>query len=176
MAVLSVIDHMFFAMAIAISTYFQKIADPKDMASTAGVSFTISHIAAIVIPAALGLVWMWSTSLVFFIGAGFALLSLLACSVDSFRSGSRGKKPSCPQAATGPWPLLHRQLHRLGLKEGNAIGINVSTNAASQRVIFGLYEKLIYEKYARRRGSEVFRLRIPSSLINSALMLSMVTS
>jgi predicted MFS family arabinose efflux permease len=33
-AALYVIDHMFFAMAIAISTYFQKIADPKDMAST----------------------------------------------------------------------------------------------------------------------------------------------
>ena len=77
-AALYVIDHMFFAMAIAISTYFQKIAEPKDMASTAGVSFTISHIAAIVIPAALGLVWMWSHALVFFIGAGFAALSLLA--------------------------------------------------------------------------------------------------
>ena len=77
-AALYVIDHMFFAMAIAISTYFQKIADPRDMASTAGVSFTISHIAAIVIPAALGLVWMWSHALVFYIGAGFAVLSLLA--------------------------------------------------------------------------------------------------
>ena len=86
-AVLYVIDHMFFAMAIAISTYFQKIADPKDMASTAGVSFTISHIAAIVIPAALGLVWMWSTSLVFFIGAGFAVLSLLAAQLIPFDPG-----------------------------------------------------------------------------------------
>ena len=34
-AALYVIDHMFFAMAIAISTYFHKIADPKDMTSTA---------------------------------------------------------------------------------------------------------------------------------------------
>jgi hypothetical protein len=77
-AALYVLDHMFFAMAIAISTYFQKIADPKDMASSAGVSFTISHIAAIVIPAALGLVWVWSTALVFYCGAVFALLSLVA--------------------------------------------------------------------------------------------------
>ena len=77
-AVLYVVDHMFFALAIAISTYFQKIADPADMASSTGVSFTISHIAAIVIPAALGIVWMVSPSMVFFIGAGFALLSLLA--------------------------------------------------------------------------------------------------
>ena len=76
-AVLYVIDHMFFALYIAMSTYFQKIADPKDMASSAGVSFTINHIAAVLIPAALGYVWIQSNALVFFIGAGFALCSLL---------------------------------------------------------------------------------------------------
>ena len=76
-AALYVLDHMFFAMAIAISTYFQKIADPKDMASRAGVSFTISHIAAIVIPAALGVVWVWSTALVFYCRAVSALLPLV---------------------------------------------------------------------------------------------------
>ena len=75
---LYILDHMFFAIAIAISTYFQKIADPKDMASSAGVSFTINHIAAVVIPAALGMVWIWSHSLVFYIGACFALASLIA--------------------------------------------------------------------------------------------------
>ena len=75
---LYILDHMFFAMAIAISTYFQKIADPKDMASSAGVSFTINHIAAVIIPAALGMVWIWSHSLVFYIGACFALSSLIA--------------------------------------------------------------------------------------------------
>ena len=75
---LYILDHMFFAMAIAISTYFQKIADPKDMASSAGVSFTINHIAAVIIPAALGMVWIWSHSLVFYIGACFALASLIA--------------------------------------------------------------------------------------------------
>jgi hypothetical protein len=69
---------MFFAMAIAISTYFQKIADPKDMASSAGVSFTISHIAAVVIPAALGVVWITAPELVFYCGAAFAVLSLIA--------------------------------------------------------------------------------------------------
>ena len=76
-AALYVIDHMFFALYIAISTYFQKIADPKDIASSAGVSFTINHIAAVIIPAALGLVWIWSNALVFYVGAGFALCSLL---------------------------------------------------------------------------------------------------
>ncbi|TQV71398.1 MFS transporter [Aliikangiella marina] len=76
-AALYVIDHLLFSLAIAIKTYFQKIADEKDIASTAGVSFTINHVAAVVIPAALGFIWLISHSVVFFIGASFALCSLL---------------------------------------------------------------------------------------------------
>jgi len=75
---LYIIDHILFAMAIAIRTYFQKIADSEDLTSSAGVSFTINHIAAVLLPAALGLVWINNYSLVFFIGAGIAGLSLLA--------------------------------------------------------------------------------------------------
>ena len=74
---LYVVDHLFFAMAIAVKTYFQKIADQKDFASTAGVSFTINHIAAVIVPALLGIVWLSSPSMVFYIGAGFALCSLV---------------------------------------------------------------------------------------------------
>jgi hypothetical protein len=76
-AALYVIDHLLFAMAIAIKTYFQKIADGKDIASTMSVSFTINHIAAVVIPALLGLLWLYSPQAVFYIGAGFAVCSLL---------------------------------------------------------------------------------------------------
>tara|TARA_R110002124_G_scaffold84897_2_gene220706 strand:- start:225 stop:713 length:489 start_codon:yes stop_codon:yes gene_type:complete len=76
-AVLYVVDHLFFAMAIATKTYFQKIADHRDFASTASVSFTINHIAAVVIPALLGIVWLSSPSMVFYIGAGFTVCSLL---------------------------------------------------------------------------------------------------
>lgn len=76
-AALYVIDHMFFALAIALSTYFQKIADPQDIASSAGVSFTINHIAAVVVPALLGLLWVVSHSAVFLIGTGFAVCSLV---------------------------------------------------------------------------------------------------
>ena len=76
-AVLYVIDHLFFALAIAIKTYLQKIGDPKDMAGTASMAFTINHIAAVVVPAALGLVWLNAPSLVFLLGAGFAGCSLL---------------------------------------------------------------------------------------------------
>nr|WP_286267731.1 MFS transporter [Thalassotalea atypica] len=75
-AVLYVVDHLFFALAIAIKTYFQKIAEPEDIAATAGVSFSINHIAAVVIPALLGIVWMTNSSWVFYVGAGFAVCSL----------------------------------------------------------------------------------------------------
>ncbi|ASO30405.1 MFS transporter [Vibrio anguillarum] len=76
-AALYVVDHLFFALALAIKTYFQKIADPADMASTAGVSFTINHIAAVFIPATFGLIWLISPASVFYIGAVMALVSLL---------------------------------------------------------------------------------------------------
>ncbi|EML0172035.1 MFS transporter [Vibrio parahaemolyticus] len=76
-AALYVVDHLFFALALAIKTYFQKIADPADMASTAGVAFTINHIAAMVIPVTFGMIWLVSPSSVFYIGAGMAAVSLL---------------------------------------------------------------------------------------------------
>lgn len=76
-AALYVVDHLFFALAIAIKTYFQKIAKPEDIASSAGVSFSINHIAAVVIPALLGMVWIVNSSWVFYIGAGFAFCSLV---------------------------------------------------------------------------------------------------
>ncbi|WP_436323584.1 MFS transporter [Vibrio cidicii] len=76
-AALYVVDHLFFALALAIKTYFQKIADPADMASTAGVAFTINHIAAVVIPVTFGVIWLVSPSSVFYIGALMAGVSLL---------------------------------------------------------------------------------------------------
>lgn len=76
-ASLYLIDHAFFAMAIAQKTYFQKIADPADMAPTAGVAFTINHIAAVIIPVLFGLIWLTHPSWVFLIGAGMAAISLV---------------------------------------------------------------------------------------------------
>ena len=74
---LYVIDHAFFALSIAMKTYFQKIADPADIAPTAGVAFTINHIAAVGIPAAFGLIWLVSPEAVFLSGAAMAVASLL---------------------------------------------------------------------------------------------------
>jgi hypothetical protein len=73
---LFVIDHLFFSLAFALKTYFQKIADPADIAPTAAVAFTINHIAAVGLPVMLGLVWLISPILVFVMAALMALTSL----------------------------------------------------------------------------------------------------
>jgi len=75
---LYILDHLFFSFAIAIKTYFQKIADPKDIASSSGVSFTIGHIAAVFIPALYGYIWIQHTaSAVFLSAAAMAGVSLV---------------------------------------------------------------------------------------------------
>ena len=74
-SVLYVLDHLFFAMALALKTYFQKIADPGDIAPTAAVAFTINHIAAVFLPVLLGLLWLVSPMAVFILAAGMALTS-----------------------------------------------------------------------------------------------------
>lgn len=76
-ALLYVADHVLFAMAIAIRSYFQKIADPADIAASSGVAFTINHIAAVIIPAAFGLIWLTSPAAVFLCGTAMAVISLL---------------------------------------------------------------------------------------------------
>ena len=74
---LYLIDHAFFAMAISMKTYFQKIADPRDIAPTAGVAFTINHIAAVFIPVLFGLIWVFDPAAVFLAGAAMAFVSLI---------------------------------------------------------------------------------------------------
>ena len=74
--VLYVVDHILFALALALKTYFQKIADPGDIAPTAAVAFTINHIAAVVLPVLLGLLWVASPPAVFALAACMALVSL----------------------------------------------------------------------------------------------------
>jgi hypothetical protein len=76
-SILYVLDHIFFAMALAIKTYFQKIADPADIAPTAAVAFTINHIAAVFLPAGLGYIWLVSPGAVFVIATGMAFTSFL---------------------------------------------------------------------------------------------------
>ncbi|HEY7764515.1 MAG TPA: MFS transporter, partial [Aestuariivirgaceae bacterium] len=74
---LYVLDNAFFFLAISHRTYFQKIADPADIAPTAGVAFSINHIAAVTIPIPLGILWDWSAAAVFLIGSAMAGIALI---------------------------------------------------------------------------------------------------
>lgn len=77
-AALYILDHIFFNFAIAVRTYFQKVSDPRDIAPSMAVGFTINHIAAVALPALGGFLWMVDYRIPFVGGAFLALLSLLA--------------------------------------------------------------------------------------------------
>ena len=77
-AVLYILDHIFFNFAIAIRTYFQKVADPRDIAPSMAVGFTINHLAAVFLPAIGGILWLVDYRIPFFGGAVLSLISLSA--------------------------------------------------------------------------------------------------
>jgi hypothetical protein len=75
--VLYVIDQVVFNFAIALRTFFQKVAVPEDIAPSMAVSVTINHIAAVGVPAVGGMLWLVDYRIPFWMGAGLALVSLL---------------------------------------------------------------------------------------------------
>jgi len=77
-AALYILDHIFFNFSIAIRTYFQKVGDPRDIAPSMAVGFTINHIAAVILPALGGFLWVLNYRIPFFGGAVMALISLIA--------------------------------------------------------------------------------------------------
>jgi hypothetical protein len=95
-----VANHIFFALALAIKTYFQKIAAPGDIAPTAAVAFTINHIAAVFLPAGLGYLWLTSPVSVFLLAAGMAGVSLaLSCLVPRHPEAGRETVLARPAAS-----------------------------------------------------------------------------
>lgn len=76
-AALYVIDQLLFCFTVSIRTFFQKIADPADIAPSMAVGVTINHIAAVAVPTVGGLMWMIDYRLPFVMGSVFALLSLI---------------------------------------------------------------------------------------------------
>ena len=54
------------------------VADPKDIAQSMAVGFTINHIAAVVMPAIGGALWMIDYRIPFVVGSVFSLISLMA--------------------------------------------------------------------------------------------------
>ena len=95
---LYILDHILFQFAIGIESYFKKIADPRDLAGSAAVSFSINHIAAVTLPIVLGLVYIQTPdlgtggpglisvggpTLVFWVGAILAAISfVMTCFMD----------------------------------------------------------------------------------------------
>ena len=76
LALLFVADQLLFLMSMAIRTWFQKIADPADVAPSMAAGFTINHIAAVVIPPLGGLMWVADFRLTFYLGMLLAVGSL----------------------------------------------------------------------------------------------------
>ena len=73
---LYIADHIFFSAAMAINTYFQKTAEPQDIAPSMAVGFTINHISAVVIPVVGGALWMLNWRIPFLAGVVIAVSSL----------------------------------------------------------------------------------------------------
>ncbi|MGE0157347.1 MAG: MFS transporter [Geobacter sp.] len=72
-----ILDYILFNFAVAIRTYFQKIADPEDIAPSSAVGFTINHIAAVFLPALGGYLWMLDYRIPFLLGAVLGGVSLI---------------------------------------------------------------------------------------------------
>ena len=89
---LFILDGVFFTLTLAQRTYFQKIADPADMASTTSVAFTINHVAAVVVPVAFGALGMIDPAIIFWLGA---------C-VAASRSAARSWSRAIPRRAMRP--------------------------------------------------------------------------
>ncbi len=72
---LYLLDHIFFSLAIAMNSYFHRIAKPSHVSASAAVGFSINHIAAVILPVTLGFVWLVSPEIVFIVGSLLAVLS-----------------------------------------------------------------------------------------------------
>lgn len=70
------VDNLFFSFVISINSYFRKHADPKDIAPSMSVGFTINHLSAVILPIVGGLLWTISWRIPFFASAALSLLSL----------------------------------------------------------------------------------------------------
>lgn len=74
---LYVVDNIVFNFSMAIKTFYQKIANKKDIASGMAVGFTINHVAAVFIPALGGLAWIADYRAVFYGAVALSVISLV---------------------------------------------------------------------------------------------------
>ncbi|HIW78814.1 MAG TPA: MFS transporter, partial [Candidatus Bilophila faecipullorum] len=75
--ILYILDYIVFNFSIALRTFFQKIAEPQDIAPTMAVAQTINHIAAVFVPVLGGWIWVeFGYQIPFFMGAALTCCSL----------------------------------------------------------------------------------------------------
>jgi hypothetical protein len=98
-AMLYVIDQITFCFTVSIRTYFQKMADPKDIAPSMAVGVTVNHVMAVVVPLVGGMLWMIDRRIPFLIGAGFAVASLVASRFIDYRKSWSAMEAGGDQAA-----------------------------------------------------------------------------
>lgn len=77
LTILYILDHLFFNFSMGLMTYFQKVADPRDIAPSMAAGNTINHIAAVALPLIGGLLWTVNYRIPFLIGSGLSLISLI---------------------------------------------------------------------------------------------------
>lgn len=75
--IMYILDHVFFNFALAIRTFFQKMADPSDIAPSMAVGFTINHIAAVILPVFGGILWVYNYKIPFIMGSILSLVSFI---------------------------------------------------------------------------------------------------
>ena len=75
---LQVFRTLFDNSAMAIRTFFQKIGDPEDIASSTAVGFIINHIGAVIPLLTGGFLWMIDYRIPFLVGAGLRLASFVS--------------------------------------------------------------------------------------------------
>jgi hypothetical protein len=76
-ALLYILDHIFFGFSMGINTYFQKTGEYKDIAPSMAVGFTINHLSAVVVPVLGGILWMMNWRIPFIVGMVLSILSLI---------------------------------------------------------------------------------------------------
>jgi len=76
-SILFIVDFIFFNFTIALRTFFQKIADPEDIAPSMALGQTINHICAVIVPALGGYAWVTiGYQAPFFAAMGLTVFSL----------------------------------------------------------------------------------------------------
>jgi MFS family permease len=74
-----VLDNVLFGFNLALTTYFQKIAETKEeITSNVAVEQTINHISAVIVPILGGAAWeMFGSQIPFLVGVGIVIVSLV---------------------------------------------------------------------------------------------------